>query len=374
MASAAPGSRTRLLFVINDLSRAGAEGQLVALALSLDPARYQVRIALLKHENHFAAELAARGVPVAALRRRGYWDLGLDLRLLRLVRDFRPDVLHSFLFLANLHAALVGRLARVPAVVVSQRSSNSSNLSPFWRRVARRSQRLADRLILNSQALRAEEEAAGFPPERIVVVPNGVARRETTALDRTALGLPAGPLVLSIGRLEERKGQGYLIEAWAAVHRREPSARLVLLGDGPTRPELERKARELGLQDCVRLGGFQARVAEYLDAGDALVHPSLTEGMPNVVLEAMAAGKPVVATRVGGIPELVADGESGLLVAPRDPAALADALIRLIREPGLAAELGRNARCRARERFSVGAMVEATEAVYRSLLETRAAV
>ncbi len=363
-----------MLVVVNDLSRAGAEGQLVKLACGLPADRYRVQIALLKHRNDFESALEECGVKVAPLHRRGYWDLGLDLRLLRLVRESRPDVLHSFLFLSNLHGALVGRLTRVHAVIVSQRSSNTLNLSPFWCRLARLSQRLADRLIVNSEALRAEEIAAGFPPERIVVVPNGVARREARGRDRAALGLPAGPLLLSVGRLEERKGQRYLVEAWAAVRMRCPSARLVFLGEGPARPQLEQQARGLGLEGSLSFRGFQDRVADYLDLADALVHPSLTEGMPNVVLEAMAAGRPVVATRVGGIPELLADEESGLLVPPRDPAALAQAVIRLLQEPGLAAALGQSAERRARERFSVEAMVEATEAVYRSLLEARTAV
>jgi glycosyltransferase involved in cell wall biosynthesis len=363
-----------VLLLVNDLSRAGAEGQLVKLACGLPAERYRVEIALLKQRNDFEATLREHEIPVAALRRRGYWDVGLDLRLLRLVRARRPDVLHSFLFLSNLHGTLVGRWAGVPAIVASQRSSNTQNLSPFWCRVARLSQRLANRLIVNSQALRTEEIAAGFPPERIEVVPNGVERREKRCRDRDALGLPAGPLLLSVGRLEARKGQRYLIEAWATVQRRCPSARLVLLGEGPDRPQLERQVEGLGLHPSVSFRGFENRVADHLDVADTLVHPSLTEGMPNVVLEAMAAGRPVVATRVGGVPELVTDGESGLLVPPRDPAALAQALVRLLQEQALATTLGRNAERRARERFSVGAMVEATEAVYRDLLGARPVV
>jgi L-malate glycosyltransferase len=362
--------RIRVLLVVNDLSRAGAEGQLVALALGLPKQRYQVTIGLLKQRNDYQDSLREGGIEAVPLRRRGFWDLGLDLRLLLLVRRLAPDILHSFLFLSNLHASLIGTLLRVPAVIVSQRSSNAHNLSPFWCRVARFSQRLADRLVVNSQAQRAEELEAGFPAERIVVVPNGVALREAPP-NRVALDLPAGPLVLSIGRLEERKGQRYLVDAWARVHERCPSARLVLLGEGPTRRELEGQVRGLGLEPWVSFRGFQGSVAEFLDACTALAHPSLTEGMPNVVLEAMASGKPVVASRVGGIPELLVDGESGLLVAPRDPAALASALIRLVDEPELAATLGRNARRRAQERFSIEAMVEATEAVYRDLLLER---
>lgn len=359
-----PARRTRLLFVINDLARAGAETQLVALALALDPARYEKRIVVLKERNDFADALAAAGIPVLALRRRGWMDIGVVVRLWREMRRFRPDVVHSFLFVANLLAAVVGRLAGARWIVVSQRCSYDAMLPPFWRRVARLSHRLADCVIVNSRAALEEERAAGFPPARLAHVPNAASSGPFPAVDRAALGLPGGPLVLTVGQLEPIKGHRYVIEAWPAVRRSHPDANLVLVGDGPARGTLEEQVLRLGLGISVVFAGFRSPADAYVTACDVLVQPSLTEGMPNAVLEAMAAGRPVIASRVGGVPELVVDGETGLLVPPAEPDALARAIVVLLDDPDLGARLGAAAALRARTMFSLESVRAAVEAAY----------
>lgn len=359
--------KRRVLFVINDLARAGAESQLVDLALALDPARYEIAIVLLKHRNQFAAELAARGIPVTALHRRGFWDLGLVARLQRAVREFRPDVVHGSLFLANLMAALDPRVGGKPALVLSQRCSYEDTLNPPLRRLARWSHRRADRVIVNSQAAWREEIAAGFPPDRMVVVPNGV-RCEGVRGDRANLGLPEGPLVVAVGTLDPVKGHRYLIEAWPRVRRDVPDAHLVLVGDGPLRDDLPRLAAALGVGGSVRFAGFHSPASPFVAACDVFVLPSVTEGMPNALLEAMCLGRAVVATRVGGVPELVDGGETGLLTPPRDSASLAAALGLLLVDGPRRAALGGAAAARARALFTIEAMTAATVAVYDQVL------
>lgn len=359
--------KRRVLFVINDLSRAGAESQLVDLALALDPARYDVAIVLLKHRNQFAAELAERGIPVTALHRRGFWDVGLPFRLFRAIRDFRPDIVHGSLFLANLMAALAARAAGAPALVLSQRCSYEATLNPPSRRLARWSHRRADRVIVNSHAAWREEIAAGFPPDRMVVVPNGV-RCSVERADRARLGLADGPLVVAVGTLDPVKGHRYLLDAWPRVRRHVPDAHLVLVGDGPLRDELPRQAASLGLGDSVRFAGFHSPASPFVAACDVFVLPSVTEGMPNALLEAMCLGRAVVATRVGGVPELVVEGESGLLTPPRDSAALAAAIGGLLADGPRRDALGQAAAVRARERFTIEAMTAATVAVYDQIL------
>jgi glycosyltransferase involved in cell wall biosynthesis len=358
-----PGVRSRVLYVINDLARAGAETQLVTLALALPPERYEVRIALLKQRNDFAEMLAAAGIPVVALHRMGPADVGVAFRLAREVRRFRPHVLHSFLFPANLLAAAVARAAGVPRVVVSQRSSYESTLASPWRGLARLGHRLAHRVVVNSRAALEEEIAAGCPPRLLVHVPNAAPDRGAGP-EGPPDGVPAGGFVLSLGQLDRRKGHRVLIAAWPAVARAHPEARLVLVGDGPCRPELEAQARALGVMTSVTFAGFRAPARPFVAAARLLVQPSLTEGMPNAVLEAMSAGLPVVASRVGGVPELVVDDETGLLVPPGDPEALTAAIVRMLSDPAGAARMGAAGTARARALFSIESLRRTIEDIY----------
>jgi glycosyltransferase involved in cell wall biosynthesis len=363
---AGPDGRTRVLFVINDLARAGAETQLVALALALPAARYDVRVVLLKRRNDFAEALASAGIPVVALDRKGPVDVSAVLRLAREVRRFRPHVLHSYLFPANLLAALVGRLARVPRVVVSQRSSYEATLRSPWRGLARLGHRLADRVIVNSRAALAEEIAAGCPPSLLVHVPNAAPPAGPEGPGASD-GVPSPGFVLSLGQLDSRKGHRVMIAAWPAVRRAHPEARLLLVGDGPCRRDLEAQARALGVEASVTFAGFRTPAHPFVAASRLLVQPSLTEGMPNAVLEAMAAGRPVVASRTGGVPELVVPEETGLLVAPGDPDALAAAIVRVLSDPDAAARMGAAGAARARTLFSIEAVRRAIEDVYAAV-------
>lgn len=352
------------MLLINDLSRAGAETQLVELACALDPKVYDLRIVILKSRNEFAEVLARRGIPVTALGRCGWWDVRTFWRLYWSLRELQPQILHSYLFFANFWGTLLGRAARVPKIILSQRCSYETQLTALWRRLARLSHRLADHVIVNSRAARDEEIAAGYPPERITYVPNGIRVSVNPQGDRDHLGLPQGPLVLSVGQLAEVKGHRDLVEAWPSVRSRHADAHLVFLGDGPLRERLAMQAERLGVASSVHLPGFRASVAACLAASDLLALASLSEGMPNAVLEAMAVGRAVVATRVGGVPDVVVDGETGLLVPPGDPAALARAIADLLSDASRRAAMGAAARRRVEALFSVEAVRVATEAVY----------
>lgn len=356
----------RVLFVINDLARAGAETQLVELAVRLDPRRFDRRIVLLKERNDFADRLSAAGIPVQPLRRRGWWDVGLPWRLWRAVRAGRPDVVHSYLFLSNTMTAPIARAAGVPMVILSQRCSYDATVPPLWRRIGRWSHRLADRVVVNSRAALEEERRAGAPAHSMAYVPNGVDSPEGAPPTRGELGLPEGPLVVAVGQLEEIKGHRYLLDAWPEVARAHPAARLVLVGDGPRRAALEEQARGLGIDGSVLFLGFRPEGRRYAAAADVVVQPSLTEGMPNAVLEAMAAGRAVAATRVGGVPELITDRETGRLVPPADARALAAAIADLLADRAQRLRVSEGARVRARAEFSVDAVRGAFEAIYRS--------
>jgi len=170
-----------------------------------------------------------------------------------------------------------------------------------------------------------------------------------------------------VGRLTEQKGHTYLLDAFAQVMRVLPAARLLVIGDGELRPTLERRATRLGLHGSVIFTGRREDVPRLMMALDVLALPSLWEGFGLVLLEAMAAGKPIVASRVSAIPEIVADGETGLLVPPRDVKALAQALLALLHDPQRATEMGRRGRLRLEQEFTVERMVSQTEAAYEKV-------
>jgi glycosyltransferase involved in cell wall biosynthesis len=359
--------RTRVTYVINDLARAGAETQLALLATHLDRERFEPRIVLIKERNDFSDALERAGVPVVALRRRGPGDAGVLLRLRQALCEAPADLIHSYLFLANWMTALAApRRARL---VLSQRCSYEKQLSALLRRVARWSHRRADRLVVNSAAIADEERRAGFPAGRLACVPNGALLPDLATappVHRSDLGLPPGRIVLALGQLVWAKGHRFLLDAWPQVVARHPDTVLVLVGEGPERRALEAHASRLGIEASVRFLGFRSPSSPYLQAADLFVHPSLTEGMPNAVLEAMAWSRPIVATEADGVPELV--GDSARLVPPGDVAGLAQAVAGLLGDRSTADRLAAAARSRAESTYSVAALVARTTAVYAEIL------
>jgi len=226
----------------------------------------------------------------------------------------------------------------------------------------------ADALVALSRDLAAELIAHGFPSHRIVQIANGVPLPETlwepsrAKMTRQSLGIPADPLLLFVGRLDRHKGAVDLLRAVPALVKRYPKLLVILLGDGPLREELTSLAVESGVSTHVRLSGV-ADPTPFLQAADAFVLPTLGEGMSNALLEAMAAGLPCVTTRVAGNMEVIAHGDTGLLVEPGNPEELQHAIARLLDDPNLAFRMGRDARQRVRVAYSAERMV----ASYRDL-------
>ena len=290
--------------------------------------------------------------------------VGAAARLARLARRF--DVVHTHTLAA---ANVLSRLAARSKVVSHLHIENHFRrpTEPVLRRLDNATARLCARLIAVSHDTRRAYERQGYPVGRIEVVHNGVAPAPpANGSLRAELGIPAdAPLVGEVARLCDVKGQRELIAALAHV----PDARLVLVGDdleqgGAFRAGLERDAERAGVRERVVFTGHRADARALLGELDVVALPSWTEGLPLVVLEAMASGRAVVATPVGGTPELVADGETGLLVPPRDPDALAGALRRLLGDEALRRRLGEAGERRVREEFSLDAMCARVLAIY----------
>lgn len=368
----------KVLLLVTDLSYGGTPRAVQQLALGLVSRGHEVRVASLLSGGGVAEELVSAGIPVVALDadRRGIARAALSF--FKLLRRERVDVLHAFLFHSNLIGRVVGRLAGVPAVIVSERSVESGKTS--WRLWADRlTWRLADCWTANSREVaRVLEQRERIVASRITVIPNGVdvahfSQQVNPTAFRTQCDLMSGDrVVVCVGRLDKLKGQATLLEALRIVADEEPTSRLCFVGEGALRQALERQAAELRLMGRVCFAGSLADVRPALAVADLVVLPSTDEGLPGIVLEAFAAGVPVVATAVGGTPELVEHEHTGLLVAARDPAAMAAAIVRLMRDAGLRHRLSQSAR-EFVQHLSVDRMVGTTEHLYQRLCPERPA-
>lgn len=374
-----------ILFVIDTFvspcgspMQGGAEKQLGILASSLDPARFRPLV----------VQLAPRGaVPLAhgTLGSARVFHLptgkffspaGLRqvLRIARLAREEKVDVIQTFFEKAEVMGWLARRLAGVPVWVTSRRDLGFKR-KPVYDRIFQVSSPSCDALVAVCRAVKDETSSReGFPAGKIEVIYNAL---EDVTLEcaaspgpsRSDLGLPAeGSLVGMVANFNfEIKGHRYFIEAAAQVARKRGDVRFILVGDGALRADCELQARELGLQERIHFLGKRGDVPAILAHLDVSVLCSTSEGLSNVIMESMTAGKPVVATRVGGNPELVQDGVTGLVVPPADSAALGEAIGALLDDPARAAAMGAAARQIAEERFSVRTMIGAHEKLYARL-------
>jgi sugar transferase (PEP-CTERM/EpsH1 system associated) len=362
------GTAIPILYLITELSTGGAQAALLRLLEGLDRERFTPTVACLYNgDGAVAREIRALGISVFDAQMRHKADLPALLRLYRHIRRVRPAILHASLFHANLPGRVLGRLVGVPVIICSERTMA---MESEWRyRINRWTIGLVDRVIAVSANVRDFYAAhVGLTADKLVVIYNGVQVPELSISLREAraeLGLPDdGPIIGAISRLDPVKGVDFLIRALAQVN----GATLVVVGDGPERAALEALAGDLGVADRIHWAGHRRDVPYLLPAFDLLVQPSLHEGLPNTVLEAMACGLPVVATAVGGTPEVIVDGLTGLLVPPRDADALAQAMVTLLSNADLRRTMGRAGRERVAQRFTAERMVEQTQRLYGQLL------
>ena len=363
----------RVLQLIPTLDRSGAEKQMVLLAKGLPRDRFKVEVAALTRLGPLKGELDEVGIPVTLIGKRLKADPMALRRLVRFLKDGRFDVVQTWIYAADTYGRVAARLARVPVVVTCEMAvdlwKSRSDLA-----VDRFLARWTDRVVGNSNAVVAFYRAAGIPLEKLAMIPSGIADEEppdvAPAEIRAGLGLPEGvPLVLFAGRLAEQKGVDTLLSALDLLQHVRPDVRTLIVGEGPLRGRLEETARAFRLFEGRKVSflGHRDDVPRLLAASDVLVLPSLYEGLPNVVLEAMRFRKPVVATAAPGTTEVVEDGRTGLLVPLRDPPALTQAIRRVIEDADLARTLGEAGRARVEAEFGVDRMVERFAALYEQL-------
>ena len=373
----------RVLNVVPTLMCGGTENQFMTLARQLDPTRFDVEFACLRRWGPFVDELVQRNIPLTeypVTTFRSVTAFRQQARLARHITRRGIQIVHAYNFYGNVFAMPPARL--VAPVVIASIRDRAPYLTAMQKRVQRYACQFADCVLVNADAVKDWLIDEGYDESKISVIRNGV---DTSRFDdppapltlRRELGLADDtPLVGVVSRLTRLKGLENFLEAAASVRARVPNARFLIVGEtSPMNreylPELQRYAEQCGVADAVIFTGLRADVPGVLASLTVSVMPSLNEALSNVVLESMAAGAPTVATRVGGTPEAVTDGETGLLVAPGDSAALADAIVRLLANRPLAAQLGHAARARIADHFSVRRMVRATQDLYVDFLERK---
>ncbi|MDZ7725253.1 MAG: glycosyltransferase [candidate division KSB1 bacterium] len=361
----------KVLQLVEGFNFGGAETKLLELVQHMDTSEFETTVMSLGLGNEIEEKFNQLNCRVLTFQRQHRFDLRLLRRLRNFIRDEQIDIVMTTLFYADVMGAMAGHKGGAKGVFSWETISSPKWLTPhrFWG--YRYAIRRADEVISVSQAT-AEwlVEKRKVPRHKIRVIPYGVNldifKPERGSISRTDLGLAEDAFVIGqVSRLNEQKGHVYLMQAAPELIHRNPNVHILLVGDGPTRPQIETMIREHRLEHHVHLLGFRNDVAELLPLFDVFTLPSLYEGLPNVVLEAMAAGLPVVATPVDGTKEAVVDQETGLLIPTRDPQALNKALLTLIEQPQLAKSMGNAGRKHVKAHFSLENQVKQFENLYK---------
>lgn len=367
--------RIKVQHVIPTLDQSGAEKQLAMLAAELPKDRFDVRVCALTRGGYYETKIRDADVPVEVLGKRLKIDPSTYLRLARSMREFAPDIVHTWIFAANCYGRVAARWAKVPHVIASERCVDQWK-SNYHFAIDRFLMNWTDAVVANSYAVADFYRAHGIPMDKIRVIPNAIEPPDRSAThagqqgrdgnqeaERQAilesLGIdPTASVIAVIGRLWPQKRVQDLL--WATDVLRISGSRFVVLviGDGPRRYALERFSRRLELDRIVHFLGHREDVDHLLrHAIDVVVIPSEFEGMPNVAMEAMRAARPVIATRIPGMDELVVDGVTGTLIEPKQPFLLAKAMAALLMDRESRVRMGEAGRRRVFQQFSPSKMI-----------------
>ncbi|MBN1311282.1 MAG: glycosyltransferase [Anaerolineae bacterium] len=365
----------RILYVIGQMSYGGAERQLIELCKGLNPMRYALSVCSLTPKWTMFDRYQLPHVDRIVCYKRAGMDPAIIFRLARIMYKGNYDIVHTWLYTANTWGRVAARLAGVPVVIGSLRVASGWQ-NRFRTFMSQCLVPLVDVMVANAQAVRDSDASTLLIRPEYEVIYNGVDTKRFLPVapklitqTRSSLRLPEnGPLIGTVGRFDPQKDYRTWLQMASHVQASLPGARFVIVGDGEFRRAIEAWIVELGLENNVMLLGSRPDIENIMPVFDVFVLSSRYEGLPNVILEAMSCGVPVVATSVDGTVELVHHNETGLLVKPHDALALAEAVLRILSNPEKARKMGQAGRSCAEDLFSLERMVTATDALYSRLL------
>ncbi len=374
------GHRPRVMLFTDSFFRGGTERQFVRLVRSLDRTRFDLIIGCLRRRGPLLSEAESFGVPIVEFPINSLYNFRaakLFVRLVRFLRREQIQIVHAFDFYTSVFVVPAARIAGVPVALASRRELLNLR-TPWQQRAIRVACRFATGVVVNSNA--ASRDLVGLESGcrgKIEVLPNCINLKEFLPKRlpgevRRELGLsPTSIVIGALGNLRPEKNLETFLLAARDILIAIPSAELLVIGDGPSGDRLKRLASDLCLSESLHFLSDRSDVADLIAALDILVMTSYTESFPNAILEAMALGKPVVATNVGGIPELVEEGKTGFLVPPKDPKAIADRVSYLCRNSVRRLQMGRAARMRVESDFAVQGITARLENIYAWSLRER---
>jgi glycosyltransferase involved in cell wall biosynthesis len=374
--------QVRVLQLTSSLGFYGAEQMIMTLSNALDRESFDVKLACLEKKRASSTAIVsvarAAGIDAIALPCRGWIDWGAIQGLKSLIKDEKIELLHCHEAKSRLYGAVVSRMTGIPLVATHHLWTGQSLRTRMVESIDAAVLHGCDKVIAVSNSVAESMRRVGVAKRRIEVIPNGIDLSNFRDKDesrndevRASLRIPPGvPVVGAVGRLDTQKGHERLIEAARRIADAGQDAFYVILGEGVERPRLESLVRELGLSNRVSLPGYKSDVRPYLAMMDVFVMPSRREGTPMALLEAMAMERPVVATAVGGVPDVLRDGVDGIML-PENGDGLSDALLTLLRDPALARQMARTGRRRIESEFSSLRMAGRYEDLYRRCLISR---
>ncbi len=366
----------RILFILPELKIGGAENQFIRLAEGLRQRGHDARILCAFVEGRYASWAREKKIPLQVLGASG-WGPSLMNQLAQVFSDTAFDVVHTCVFSLHVFVGVPARKAGVPVILSSRRGLELEQpLKLLW--LEKAGNLFVDHVIANADAVREHfKKREHLSCSKISTIHNGIDLSEfQTGTGRQAIrrefNIPQdAPVVGTIANFSEYKGYPYLLEAANLVLKEMPAGRFLLVGDGPLLEKMKEIARKLEHGSRIIFAGSRRDSASFLDAFDVFIFSSLSEGLPNVVMEAMAMQKPIVSTPAGGIPELLEHNATGLLVPFRDSKSMAEALLTLFKDPEKARRLGSAARAKVGTEFTVERLVKSHECAYQTLLRKK---
>lgn len=364
----------RILYIHHTFRNQSGSFLLWNIAKRIDRKKYKVFAVCLREGGPYESKLRAIGVEVKNFDMKSLLDVRIIFRLVRYIKQNGIDIVETAVFPSDVYGRISAKIAGVPIIISTMHRVEDHKQEPIYRALF-----FADTLTMSLTTRLIAVSRAGkrylvswhkVQPKKISVIYNGLdADDYKLSIDRdeykAVLGIDRDiPTIVFVGRLVELKGVSFLLKAANSILKDGVSAQFVIAGDGPLKQRLVEEARVLGISEHVHFIGFRKDIPKILSITDILVVPSLWEGLPLTVLEAMFAGKAIVATKVGGIPEASKDGDSGILVSPRDTVGLMDGILSLLKNPEKRKNMGERAKERAIKYFDVERMVKEYERIY----------